>query len=138
MWCSNTACARFPAGAKYTLLIHVGRAAGLVPANGPGVRDADGLLVACEWCGAGGMEGIFRLDAKPRMKQDRGAFTASRMTRWKQDGRVEGRALGYGRSVKASVCLLIFAVRSSLSQLNGLPSMARLTVLKSTMEKSWR
>ena len=41
-------------------------------------------------------------------------------------------------SVSASVALLILAVRSSLSQLKGLPSMARLTVLKRTMEKTWR
>ncbi len=44
----------------------------------------------------------------------------------------------YVDSVKASVCLLIFAVRSSLSQLKGLPSMARLRVLNSTIEKTWR
>ena len=44
----------------------------------------------------------------------------------------------YRVSVRASVCLLILAVRSSLSQLKGLPSMARFTVLNRTTEKSWR
>ena len=32
----------------------------------------------------------------------------------------------------------IFAVRSIFSQLNGRPSIARLTVLNSTTEKTWR
>jgi len=41
-------------------------------------------------------------------------------------------------SVRTSVLLLILAVRSSLSQLKGLPSMARKSVLASTSEKSWR
>jgi hypothetical protein len=41
-------------------------------------------------------------------------------------------------SVRASVCLLILAVRAILSQLKGLPSMARLRVLKSTTEKTCR
>jgi len=41
-------------------------------------------------------------------------------------------------SVRASVALLILAVRSILSQLKGLPSMARLRVLNRTMEKTWR
>ena len=41
-------------------------------------------------------------------------------------------------SVSASVALLICAVRSSLSQLNGLPSIARITVLNSTIEKTCR
>ncbi len=38
----------------------------------------------------------------------------------------------------SSVSFDIFAVRSNLSQLNGRPSMARLTVLKSTTEKTCR
>jgi hypothetical protein len=41
-------------------------------------------------------------------------------------------------SVIFSVCLDMVAVRSSLSQLNGLPSMARLSVLKRTTENTWR
>ncbi len=43
---------------------------------------------------------------------------------------------GYRTSVSFSVSADIFAVRSSLSQLNGLPSMARFTVLNSTTAKS--
>ena len=46
--------------------------------------------------------------------------------------------LDYGVSVRASVALDILAVRWILSQLKGLPSMARLMVLKRTMEKTWR
>jgi len=41
-------------------------------------------------------------------------------------------------SVRISVFLLILAVRSILSQLKGLPSMARLSVLKRTIENNWR
>jgi hypothetical protein len=44
----------------------------------------------------------------------------------------------YRPSVSFSVASDIFAVRSSLSQLNGLPSMARLIVLNNTTEKSCR
>jgi hypothetical protein len=44
----------------------------------------------------------------------------------------------WAASTRASVRLLILAVRCSLSQLKGLPSMARLRVLKRTSEKSWR
>jgi hypothetical protein len=46
------------------------------------------------------------------------------------------RSASHGVSVSASVRLLILAVRSILSQLNGLPSMARINVLNSTMEKT--
>ena len=46
--------------------------------------------------------------------------------------------LAYGISVMASVALLILAVRLILSQLKGLPSIARLRVLNRTMEKTWR
>ena len=44
----------------------------------------------------------------------------------------------YGVSVSSSVFLLILAVRSSFSQLKGLPLMARIMVLNSTTEKTWR
>src|ERR1700679_1282686 len=44
----------------------------------------------------------------------------------------------FGPSVRCSVDLDMTAVRSSLSQLKLLPSMARLTVRKRTQEKSWR
>ena len=40
--------------------------------------------------------------------------------------------------VICSVALDMVAVRSSLSQAKGLPSMARLTVRKRTTEKTWR
>src|ERR1035438_7053854 len=40
--------------------------------------------------------------------------------------------------VNASVALLICAVRSSLSQLNGFPSIARFSVLNSTIENTCR
>gem|GEM_PF-6664678 len=42
----------------------------------------------------------------------------------------------YGVSVSSSVFLLILAVRSSFSQLKGLPLMARIMVLNSTTEKT--
>ena len=48
------------------------------------------------------------------------------------------KADAQGVSVIASVAFDIFAVRWILSQLNGLPSMARFTVLARTSEKSWR
>ena len=41
----------------------------------------------------------------------------------------------YDPAVISSVCFVILAVRSSLSQLKGLPSMARLRVLASTMRE---
>ena len=40
--------------------------------------------------------------------------------------------------VSFSVSLDMVAVLSSLSQAKGLPSMARLTVLNSTIENTWR
>jgi hypothetical protein len=41
-------------------------------------------------------------------------------------------------TVSSSVFFDMVAVRSSLSQLNGLPSMARFIVLNSTIENTWR
>src|SRR6185437_1787262 len=48
------------------------------------------------------------------------------------------RPATYTTSVIFSVSLDMVAVRSSLSQAKGLPSMARLMVRKRTTEKTWR
>ncbi len=48
----------------------------------------------------------------------------------------DGGNIRYDPAVIFSVCSDIFAVRSSLSQLKGRPSMARFSVLNSTSENS--
>jgi hypothetical protein len=71
-----------------------------------------------------------------RLEANADAATSLRLA---QDERVKTLARpAQGISVSASVRLLIFAVRWILSQLKGLPSMARTTVLNSTTENICR